>query len=281
MKVIKSIANFRAWRDETQGKRIAFVPTMGNLHAGHLKLVAQARMHADCVITSIFVNPTQFNQAEDFEHYPRTLEADLMALTKVGCDLCFTPSAEEIYPTGSQTSVSVSTLGTTFCGATRPGHFDGVCTVVSVLFHLIQCDVAIFGKKDFQQLAIIKQMVRDLHMPIDIIGVDTVRENNGLAMSSRNHRLTIEQRKEAASIYQGLQAAHTLWQKGIRQVNFIKSAVKSELSPQIQIDYLEVADSQSLQYLEPEIQHSTSATLAIAVFLGEVRLIDHIELPIL
>ena len=278
MKVIESIPLLKAWRKKMQGKRVAFVPTMGNLHAGHLKLVKEAHMHADYVIASIFVNPTQFNQSADFEHYPRTLDADLNALAEVNCDLCFTPVATDIYPTGAQTSVRVSALGTTFCGATRPGHFDGVCTVVSALFHLTQCNVAIFGKKDFQQLAIIKQMVRDLHMPIKIIGVETVRESDGLAMSSRNNRLTAVQRKEAASIYQGLQAAYTLWQQGIRQVDLLKSAVRSQLSSHIKIDYLEIADPQSLQYLDHEIQHS-HVTLAIAGFIGEVRLIDHIQLP--
>ncbi|HWT14256.1 MAG TPA: pantoate--beta-alanine ligase, partial [Patescibacteria group bacterium] len=204
----------KAWRRD--GARIGFVPTMGNLHAGHFALIDAARAQCDRVVASVFVNPTQFGPSEDFAAYPRTLEADAAGLAAAGCNLLFAPTAEVLYPFGTDASVRVHVplLGDDLCGAFRPGHFDGVATVVSKLFNLVQPDVAYFGRKDFQQLRLIERMTRDLGLPIEIVGIETLREPNGLAMSSRNQYLTAEERERAADIHRTLLAMRDAIRQG-------------------------------------------------------------------
>ena len=224
MELLYTVDEVRLWKSRHQTP-LAFVPTMGCLHEGHLSLIQCAQTYAPLVLMSIFVNPTQFNQSNDFDSYPRTLEDDLEKARSVGCSACFIPSVETIYPPGSQTQVSIGSLGDYLCGATRPGHFTGVCTVVSQLLHITQCDYAIFGQKDFQQLAIIQQMVRDLHFPVQVIGSPTYRHQDGLAMSSRNQRLSLSARHQAPALYQGLKAGYQLWLKGERNVDLILDQV--------------------------------------------------------
>jgi len=277
--VFETIQELRAWRAQqrARGARVALVPTMGALHEGHLSLIKLAQRQADVVIASIFVNPTQFNQAADLLNYPRDLEGDLRALERAGCDAVFTPSVEELYPTGAQTRVSVGSLADHLCGAARPGHFEGVCTVVSMLFHITGCELAVFGEKDAQQLAIIKQMTRDLHLPVEVIGAPTAREPDGLAMSSRNRRLCPEQRALAPQIFRGLSAAQEAWASGERDPQRLIGLAREALGEAFRVDYLTLCHSQSLEPLSAGHQEA-EALLAVAAFLGEVRLIDNISL---
>ena len=208
MNTVKTVRELRAAvaRARSEGKRIGFVPTMGNLHSGHVALITKATQRVDFVVASIFVNPLQFGAGEDLDKYPRTLAADQEKLLQAGCHLLFAPSVEEMYPDGiaGQTRVSVPQLSEGLCGASRPGHFEGVATVVSKLFNMVQPDLAIFGQKDFQQLAVIKSLVHDLNMPIQIIGEPTVRAADGLALSSRNGFLSEEQRAVAPVVYRAI-----------------------------------------------------------------------------
>ncbi len=249
------------------------VPTMGALHAGHLALIKRAREIAGIhgtVLVSIFVNPIQFDRIEDLEKYPRPMESDLADCQRVGVDVVFTPNVESIYFPDRSVMVSENLLSRGLCGAARPGHFDGVCTVVLKLFMLTGCDTAIFGEKDFQQLAIIRRMVRDLNLPIQIISSPTVREVDGLAMSSRNTRLSPEQRADAPRVYQALLVAAKL----TRPHEILTSArVAIEASPLIRVDYLALVDAETLQ---PISEITGPAILAAAVFYGEVRLIEHV-----
>ncbi|MGH8301974.1 MAG: pantoate--beta-alanine ligase, partial [Steroidobacteraceae bacterium] len=212
----------RRWRSE--GRRIAFVPTMGNLHAGHVSLIEMARRHGDCFISSIFVNPMQFGPNEDFAPYPRTPAQDARMLTEAGCDLMFMPDVVEIYPNGSEhaTRVDVPGLSSILDGEFRPGHFEGVATVVAKLFHIVEPDTAVFGEKDFQQLTVIRRMAADLCMPISIIAAPTVREPDGLAMSSRNQYLTDDERRQAPLIHQLLSAAVERLRSGNRDFTAIE-----------------------------------------------------------
>lgn len=259
----------------------ALVPTMGSLHEGHLELVARARQMIGpegTIILSLFVNPTQFDRPDDLEHYPRSLERDLTLCREHGVDVVFAPDAADMYQPDHSVSVSESSLSKRLCGASRPGHFDGVCTVVLKLLNLAQADIALFGKKDYQQLAIIRRMVRDLNIPIRIEAVDTVREESGLALSSRNQRLTDQQRWDASIIRRALLAARAAHLKGERSAQKIlgvaREAIESSaLDPEI--DYLEIVDQDSLQPVETL---NSPAIIATAVFYGEVRLIDNIEL---
>lgn len=256
------------------------VPTMGALHEGHLTLVKRARELAGpggSVILTLFVNPTQFNKSEDLENYPRTLERDLELCESHGVDLVFTPASDAMYFADSSVTVTESSLATRLCGATRPGHFDGVCTVVLKLFNLTQPEAAVFGKKDYQQLAVIRRMVRDLNVPVRIEGVETVREPNGLAMSSRNTRLTPEQLADATRIRKALLASQSACQSGETSVAaLLKTARDIIESPGVgaTIDYLELLDAESLQPIESV---KRPAVMATAVFYGAVRLIDNIE----
>ena len=262
-------------------KKRVLVATMGSLHEGHLALIHRARQIAGTegvVILSLFVNPTQFDQADDLRHYPRALEQDLALCKKHGVDIVFAPESGDIYHSDHSVTVTESSLSQRLCGASRPGHFDGVCTVVLKLFNLTQPDIAIFGKKDYQQLAIIRRMVRDLNIPISIEGVETVREQSGLALSSRNQRLSQHQRSDAQRIRRALLAAQTAHQQGEKSVQSLLNIVSdiiesSELD--VEIDYLELLDQDDLQPVETL---SSPAIIATAVFYEQVRLIDNIEL---
>ncbi len=262
-------------------KKRVLVATMGSLHEGHLALIHRARQIAGTegvVILSLFVNPTQFDQADDLRHYPRALEQDLALCKKHGVDIVFAPESGDIYHSDHSVTVTESSLSQRLCGASRPGHFDGVCTVVLKLFNLTQPDIAIFGKKDYQQLAIIRRMVRDLNIPISIEGLETVREQSGLALSSRNQRLSQHQRSDAQRIRRALLAAQTAHQQGEKSaqslLNIVSDIIESsELD--VEIDYLELLDQDDLQPVETL---SSPAIIATAVFYEQVRLIDNIEL---
>ena len=277
--VLRTIEEVRAWRAARPGERVAFVPTMGALHEGHISLIHRARALAPRALASVFVNPTQFNDPKDFERYPIDVEGDLAALERAGCEACFLPSVEVMYPAGGQTRVRVGALADHLCGAARPGHFEGVCTVVSSLFHITQCEVAVFGEKDFQQLAIIRQMARDLHFPVEVVGAPTAREGDGLAMSSRNRRLRPEHRAQAAGVYAGLSAARAAWGEGVRAVGALKGAALARFPLEGRVDYLEVCDALTLSPLVEGGERGAGAVvMAAAVFLGEVRLIDNVVL---
>lgn len=220
MNTVKNLQQLRAAisRARSEGKRIAFVPTMGNLHAGHIALIQHATERADFVVASIFVNPLQFGANEDLDSYPRTLVADQSKLLEAGCNLLFTPDAQDMYPQGmaQQTIVSVPGVSTGLCGGSRPGHFDGVATIVCKLLNMVQPDIALFGEKDFQQLAVIRKMVADLNMPVQIFGVPIVRDHDGLALSSRNGYLSAQQRAAAPALQQCLQALKAQIKNGRR-----------------------------------------------------------------
>ena len=261
-------------------RRRALVPTMGALHEGHLALIRRAREAAGpdgTVAVSIFVNPMQFDRPGDLAAYPKPLADDLAKCKAAGVDLVFAPEAGAMYFPDRSITVTESLLSTHLCGATRPGHFDGVCTVVLKLFNLFQADAAVFGEKDVQQLAILRRMVRDLDVPVEIIGHPTVREPEGLAMSSRNIRLTPEHRADAPRIRRALEGARSLLPFGERAAApFIAAARKHlEDSPFLRIDYLELVDAETLQ---PVGHIKRPAVLATAVFYGDVRLIDHVTL---
>ncbi|MCP5535718.1 MAG: pantoate--beta-alanine ligase [Akkermansiaceae bacterium] len=257
------------------------VPTMGALHEGHLKLVHRARELAGpegFVVLTLFVNPTQFDKVEDLEKYPRTLEKDLELCRLHGVDLVFSPEPDSMYHADHSVSVMEASLTRQLCGATRPGHFDGVCTVVLKLFNLIQPDAAVFGKKDYQQLAVIRRMVRDLNVPVHIEGVDTVREASGLALSSRNTRLTASQHADAPRIRRALLSAQQAYLDGARSAEVLLGIARQEIesSPKrARIDYLELLDAGTLQEIDSV---DSPAVMATAVFYGSVRLIDNIEL---
>lgn len=263
-----------AWRK--RGERIAFVPTMGNLHAGHLSLVTAAHLHAERVVVSIFVNPLQFGPNEDLDDYPRTLEADRQALAQVSCDLLFVPSAQTLYPRGlaAQTRVEVPGLSDILCGASRPGHFVGVATVVCKLFNLVQPDVALFGEKDFQQLLIIRRMVEDLAIPVTIIGMPTVREPDGLAMSSRNSYLTPEERARAPLLYRVLNEVAEALRSGQPLAEAERSGVESLKAAGFRPDYLSVRRAKDLA--PPGLKDRDLVILA-AAYLGRARLIDNLR----
>lgn len=258
-----------------EGKRIALVPTMGNLHDGHMKLVDTAKASADVVVASIFVNPMQFDRAEDLARYPRTLQDDCEKLNKRKVDLVFAPAAVEIYPQGteSQTYVDVPGLSTMLEGASRPGHFRGVSTIVSKLFNLIQPDVACFGEKDFQQLALIRKMVADMGYDIEIIGVPIMRAKDGLALSSRNGYLSAEQRKIAPGLYKVMNRAAEKLAAGERNLDELIAIAGQELNEQgFRADDIQIRDADTLLDLT---ESSQRAVILMAAWLGEARLIDN------
>ncbi len=259
----------------------ALVPTMGALHQGHLELVRHARKSSGTngrVIVSLFVNPTQFDRAEDLENYPRTMDEDLDLCQTEGVDIVFAPDPGAMYCQDHSVTVTEDSLAERLCGATRPGHFDGVCTVVLKLFNLCAADIAVFGKKDYQQLAIVRRMVRDLNVPVRVEGVETVREDSGLALSSRNARLTQNQHADAPRIRRALLAAKNSHSRGETSVDELLHIARKEIESSdagARIDYLELLDAESLQ---PISQVSHPAVMATAVFYGNVRLIDNIEM---
>lgn len=265
---------------KSQGKVIGLVPTMGNLHAGHLKLVVEAKQRCDWVVCSIFVNPMQFGPSEDLDGYPRSLEQDKESLEKTGCDCVFCPSVDEIYPHGldSQTVVSVPELGHLHCGTSRPGHFDGVTTVVSKLFNICQPDVATFGLKDYQQFLIIRKMVEDLLIPVELAGIETERNPDGLAISSRNSYLTDEQRRLAPVLYRTLQDTRRELATGNRDYNAIEAQASKKLTEAgLKPDYFTVCHAGTLQ---PARADDTELVVLAAAFLGKARLIDNIRLSL-
>jgi pantoate--beta-alanine ligase len=266
-------AQVNAWR--TKGETIAFVPTMGNLHQGHITLVQQARNQADHVVVSIFVNPMQFGQNEDLDAYPRTLDEDSKALIAAGAELLFTPTPDIIYPKGlaQQTYVDVPEIGDELCGASRPGHFRGVATIVNKLFNIVQPDMALFGKKDFQQLLVIKTMVEDLSLPIDIIGVDTIREPSGLAMSSRNGYLTAQEKIHAAALKQAIDHMAASVQQGMDIETVTQTAKQSLIAVGFTPDYLELRNAHDLK---PACDYDKELVIVAAAYLGKARLIDNL-----
>jgi pantoate--beta-alanine ligase len=274
--IIRDPREMRARTEDLRrdGRKIAVVPTMGALHDGHLQLLRTARARADIVILTIFVNPTQFGPNEDLARYPRDEAGDLAKARTCGIDLAFCPDASAMYPAGAQTFVEVRELQQPLCGASRPGHFAGVATIVSKLFHITMPHVAVFGEKDYQQLAIIRRMVRDLDMGIEIVGVPIVREADGLALSSRNAYLSAEQRKTALALSKGLAAAEAAVKAGERDGAQIVAAARAliEGAPQARIDYIELRDADELT---PVTTLSRPAVLAMAVFVGTTRLIDN------
>lgn len=282
MKTIQDRADLRAtvhaWR--TAGQRIAFVPTMGNLHAGHGDLVTRARKLADRVIVSIFVNPMQFGPNEDFAQYPRTPAEDADLLSNLGADALFIPDAADIYPEGFEHSTFIDVPGLTdiLCGAFRPGHFRGVATVVAKLFNLVAPDLAVFGEKDFQQLMVIRHMVADLCMPIEIIGAPTVRESDGLAMSSRNRYLSAADRAAAPAIFKALTAAIDRLKAGDRDFGAIERGGGESLATAgFQLDYFAVRDVANLQTPTPATRECVVLT---AARIGKARLIDNLRVAV-
>ncbi|WP_313646419.1 pantoate--beta-alanine ligase [Pseudomonas sp.] len=280
MNTVKTVRELRAAvaRARGEGKRIGFVPTMGNLHSGHAALVTKAAQRADFVVASIFVNPLQFGANEDLDKYPRTFAADQQCLLEAGCHLLFAPTVEEMYPDGMavQTRVSVPSLSDGLCGASRPGHFEGVATVVSKLFNMVQPDLAVFGEKDYQQLAVIRAMVRDLNLPIQIIGEPTVRADDGLALSSRNGYLTPEQRATAPVVYRTLKQLGQALARG--QVDFaaLTDQGKAELAAAgLRPDYLEIRHALNLR---PATFGDRDLVILVAAYLGTTRLIDNLYL---
>lgn len=255
-------------------KIIGFVPTMGNLHEGHLNLVREARKLCDVVVVSVFVNPIQFGPNEDFENYPRTLEQDSRLLAEVGCDIVFAPSVEQMYGNKPRlTNISVSEITNDLCGLQRPGHFDGVAVVVTKLFNMVQPNFAFFGQKDYQQLAVIRQFVRDLNIPLEVIGVPITRAEDGLALSSRNGYLTEEQRKIAPTIFQSLKAAEQELHNGVSLVEVLENIKHTLTQAGFIVDYVE-ARTPELQKIEAFNQN---VILFVAAKLGTTRLIDNLQ----
>jgi pantoate--beta-alanine ligase len=279
MDIVTKIAavreHVRRWRSE--GRRVAFVPTMGNLHPGHVSLIEAAARHGDRFIASIFVNPMQFGPNEDFAHYPRTPTQDERMLAEAGCNLMFMPDVKEIYPNGSEraTRVDVPGLSRILDGEFRPGHFEGVSTIVASLFHIVEPDVAVFGEKDFQQLTIIRRMVADLCMPVEIVGAPTVRDADGLAMSSRNQYLTSTERPVAPRIYETLQAAAQRLSSGdVEFASIERFGVEALTKVGMKPDYFAVRKAEDLAAPASDTKHLVVLT---AARLGKARLIDNIQ----
>lgn len=274
MKTVTTIREVRDWRRDGGGT-VGLVPTMGYLHAGHLSLVDAARGENDRVAASLFVNPTQFGPSEDLARYPRDLERDTRVLEDAGCALLFAPTVEEIYPAGFQTTVDVGAVAAPLEGARRPGHFRGVATVVLKLFNIFQPDRAYFGAKDAQQLAVIRKMVRDLDLTVAIRACPTVRETDGLAMSSRNVYLSPDERRAAPVLHRALQAGRDRWAAGERDADALRQTIRSVLAeePRVRVDYVSVADPETCRELEAL---AGPALLSLAAFLGKTRLIDNV-----
>jgi pantoate--beta-alanine ligase len=279
MDIIESVQEMSRLTRELRraGQTIGFVPTMGFLHEGHLSLVREAKKENDRVVVSIFVNPTQFGPGEDYEEYPRDLEGDAEKLRVIGIDYIFNPEVADMYPEGYNSFVEVSGITEVLCGKSRPGHFRGVTTVVTKLFNIIQPDRAYFGQKDFQQLMVIKKMVRELNIPVEVKGLPIIREEDGLARSSRNKYLDNRERAAATALYHSLMRARELYQKGIKDTSRIKKEVIDLISsePLARIDYVEIVDPDTLQEIK---RVKEQALVALAVYIGKTRLIDNLLL---
>jgi len=276
MKVFSTSAEIysHVLRERLEGKRVGLVPTMGALHEGHVSLVRQAKSNCDCAVATIFVNPTQFGPKEDLSKYPRTLDEDLEKLDQAGCDYVFTPTESQMYGVGHSTYVEPPQVSSRWEGEIRPGHFRGVCTIVLKLFQMIPADIAYFGRKDYQQLAVIRAMVRDLNIPVCIEACQTIREPDGLAMSSRNRYLSEEQRHRALGLIRALRIAERLVERGERDVQAVERAMRQELlaAPVDSIDYAAIVDPVTL---EPISEIQSSVVGIIAARLGSTRLIDN------
>jgi pantoate--beta-alanine ligase len=283
MHIYRTIADLRQAlkRVKDDGLSIGLVPTMGNLHKGHLSLVHLAQEQCDFILATIFVNPTQFGPNEDFQNYPRSVEDDIAALKLINCDAVFVPDVEEIYPQGPEleTQVTIPDLSKLLCGASRPGHFDGVCTIVTKLFNICQADKAYFGEKDYQQLTIIRKLVHDLNIPIEIIGVPTSRDTSGLALSSRNRYLSPEQLEQATVLYKTLQ--NTIDSiKQDKSSNYSKlenAALEYIASTGLKPDYFSICDAHSLL---PAKADDKDLVILTAAYLGDTRLIDNISIKL-
>ncbi|MCD6552173.1 pantoate--beta-alanine ligase [Thermotoga sp.] len=276
MKIIETVEEMKRFSEEMRERKktIGFVPTMGYLHEGHLSLVKRARAENDVVVVSIFVNPTQFGPSEDYERYPRDFERDRRLLEKENVDCVFHPSVEEMYPPDFSTYVEEAKLSKPLCGRSRPGHFRGVCTVVTKLFNIVKPHRAYFGQKDAQQFRVLRRMVRDLNMDVEMIECPIVREPDGLAMSSRNVYLTAEERKQALALYQSLKIAENLFLNGERDATRIKEEMIKYLSKfnKVRIDYVEIVDEETLESVE---KIDRKVIVAVAAWVGKARLIDN------
>ena len=279
MKIVSNAAKMRELSRQTRGAglSVGLVPTMGYLHDAHLELVRRAREQADVVVVSIFVNPTQFDRKADFDTYPCDEKTDRALLEQEGVDFLFQPEADDVYPHGAASRVRVDGITEGLCGAHRSGHFEGVTTVVAALFNIVEPDFAVFGEKDFQQLQTIRRMVTDLHFGLRIVAVPTVREASGLAMSSRNARLTDRQREQAAILYRGLSAAADSWDQGVTESAALCAAARDCIAEcaDLAIEYLEIVDARTLAPVE---QASADSVIAVAATFGQVRLIDNVRL---
>ena len=277
MEIIRTVNEMKelSSRSRKAGKTIALVPTMGFFHEGHLSLMREGRKRGDLLIISLFVNPTQFGPKEDFKNYPRDFERDRKMAEGVGVDILFAPEASDMYPPDHQTIVRVEKVTQNLCGRSRPTHFQGVTTVVLMLFEIVMPHVAIFGEKDYQQLATIQQMVKDLHLSVEVLGMPTVREADGLAMSSRNKYLQPDERKAARSLYRSLQKVKELLQKGERKADRILDEVNGILrsEPLVRIDYVQICDAHTLQDVD---RVEGDVVVALAAYLGKTRLIDNL-----
>ncbi len=273
MRVLRTVEACRAFRRAHAARTLGLVPTMGYLHAGHLSLMRVAADAADVVCASIFVNPTQFGPGEDLDTYPRDVAGDLEKCEAAGCAAVFIPDVETMYRPDATTTVHVDRLTEGLCGAARPTHFDGVCTVVSKLFLITGCDVAVFGEKDYQQLAVIRRFTRDLDLPVRVLGARIVREPDGLAMSSRNVYLTEDQRIAARSLSAALREANLAWDAGVRDAAVLESKVRARLDRSGRVDYVEIRDADDLSAVAGAA--TGSVVVALAVRFGSTRLIDN------
>lgn len=278
MRIVRTIPEIRMALKALRGggQRIGFVPTMGYLHEGHAALIKQSTARCNSTVVSVFVNPTQFGPHEDLASYPRDLERDQNLCLKLGVDVLFLPEAAEIFPTGFGTFVEPGPLANVLCGAFRPGHFRGVATVVAKFFNIVQPDLAFFGQKDLQQIAVIRRMIRDLNMPVDIVAAPTVREPDGLAMSSRNSYLSPKDRQRALCLQRGLTVAGQAFQQGDHQVASLTALARAELAEADEVQYCELVDVHTLDRLSGEITRASA--LCVAAVVGKTRLIDNIVL---
>lgn len=281
MKIIRSVKQMQAYSDALRKSdtKIGLVPTMGFLHEGHISLIKLARQYSDTVVVTIFVNPMQFGPSEDFKDYPRDFERDVQMIKEAGADAVFAPEVHEIYPEGFQTAITVDRVSKNLCGASRPTHFRGVATVVAKLFTCTKPHTAVFGEKDFQQLAVIKRMTADLNFDIEILPAPIIREPDGLAMSSRNTYLSKAQRRAALSLYRSLLKAREMVQSGITDCRAVINEAQKiiEAEPEARVDYIKICDTDTIEDIETI---NSSAVMALAVYFGRARLIDNIVLTV-